>query len=172
MILMLAAALATAAPLSFTVTDSDATPIERAFVQIDIEGERHSVLSGGLELSVLYLADGTVLVPGKGSSLRYTAGAPGYVPTDGLCELDKHRVKVAITLEPMDLTAEAPGGAVALEAARAWAALDPGDAAAIGAAEATLREAVQAWIATGTFDARALQLCRMVALSSDECDAE
>jgi hypothetical protein len=164
------AALARDLPMTFSLVDKASGSATQGYVVLPLEGTRHLALSElDLELTILYLDDGTELRPGAGSTLRFSAWSPGYVPVDGTLVVGKRGTETTIALEPMALESDDPIASPTLAAARAWATVpDTQPEREAEAAEAVFSASLH-WIEQGTFDPRALQLCQMTAQVPDDC---
>ena len=171
MILFMAmTALARDLPMTFSLVDSATGATTKGYVMLPLEGDPHQVIrERDLELTILYLSDGTELRPGAGSTLRYTAWSAGYVPVDGIVEVGKRGAETTVLLEPMPLESDDPTAGPTLAAARAWAAVsDAKPEVEAQAAEAVFSASLD-WIKLGTSDPRALHLCQMTARDPSTC---
>lgn len=115
--------------VTMTVTNPAGQPIPTAIVVWDDELERHRVntFTGGWEGSTLYLPDGTQRPFAVDAPARAWVSAPGYAAARVDVVVDKRKVAVPVTLQPLEVPtfacADGPltadGGAAAATQARA-----------------------------------------------------
>lgn len=96
-------------PVTIEVRDAASQEVvPTAVIRHPKEAERHrvNVETGRWEESVLYMADGTEMMFGKGMELSFEVSAPGYKNHDLNFEVRKRRNLFVVYLEKMSLDLE------------------------------------------------------------------
>jgi len=92
-------------PIKVTVLDEKGQPITTAVVRHPDEADRHRVnsMTGALEISVLYLPDGSELIFTPGTTVKFQSSAPGYMTQIIQYDIRKRKNNLEVTLPALAL---------------------------------------------------------------------